>query len=92
MLQISLLSKDLRAWLATVLERVNNQIFKVEFEKIFLFYLWVFICVKVGYNNAVAGKKLRNQKRLSCQGDPLQSHPRADNQQKKLRSENFISV
>ena len=36
--------------LATVLERANPQIFTVEFQKIFLFFLWVLTCIKVGDN------------------------------------------
>ena len=64
--------------MATLLERVNNKKFKVNFQKLFLLYLWVLICVEVGKSNAdsevkcqsscfsenfaVAGKVLRKQK------------------------------
>ena len=34
-----------------MLERVNNQIFKVKFKKFFLFNVWVLISVKVGYDD-----------------------------------------
>ena len=40
--------KELR--LAKLLERVNCLFFKVNFQKIFLFYLWVLLCSEVGDN------------------------------------------
>ena len=36
--------------LATLLERVNCLFFKVNFQKIFLFFLWALLCSKVGDN------------------------------------------
>ena len=36
--------------LATLLERTNTYFFKVEFQKIFLFFLWLNLCLKVGDN------------------------------------------
>ena len=38
--------------LAMLLERVSCFIFKVNFQKFFLFYLWVMLCFKVGDNSA----------------------------------------